>query len=49
MGLMWLLKQDLQQLFGRRIEDVTRREWVDLFEQAAKRTPYAANQLQRLF
>jgi integrase len=40
------LKQDLQPLFGHLIKDVTRREWVDLFEKVAKRAPYAANRLQ---
>jgi hypothetical protein len=40
------LKQDLKPLFGRLIKDVTRREWVELFEKVAKRAPYAANRLQ---
>ncbi len=49
MGLIGLLKQDLQRLFGRIIEEVTRLERVDLFEQVTKRAPYAANRLQGLF
>ena len=40
------LKQDLKPLFGRLIKDITRREWVELFEKVAKRAPYAANRLQ---
>ena len=36
----------LKPLLGRVIADVTRREWVEIFEEAARETPYAANRLQ---
>jgi integrase len=40
------MKRRLKPLLGRVIADVTRREWVEIFEEAARETPYAANRLQ---
>lgn len=40
------MKRHLKPLLGRVIADVTRREWVEIFEEAARETPYAANRLQ---
>ena len=40
------LNRRLKPLLGRIIADVTRREWVEIFEEVAKDTPYAGNRLQ---
>jgi hypothetical protein len=40
------LNRRLKPLLGRVIADVTRREWVEIFEDVAKEKPYAGNRLQ---
>lgn len=40
------LNRRLKPLLGRVIADVTRREWVEIFEEVAREKPYAGNRLQ---